>query len=114
MSDLLVWILLLAGAGILVALLAASIKVLREWERGVILRLGRLRPVRGPGLTFIIPVVMLFRVGDVTALIATVAFAIVPAIRYTNHGIRQVPLELIEAGTAAGYSPARPPVVKSL
>jgi len=55
-----------------------------------------------PSFCFIIPVVMLFRVGDVTALIATVAFAIVPAIRYTNHGIRQVPHELIEAGMAAG------------
>ena len=55
-----------------------------------------------PSFCFIIPVVMLFRVGDVTALIATVAFAIVPAIRYTNHGIRQVPHELIEAGTASG------------
>src|SRR5262245_48946905 len=51
-----------------------------------------------PSFCFIIPVVMLFRVGDVTALIATVAFAIVPAIRYTNHGIRQVPHDLIEAG----------------
>jgi glycine betaine/proline transport system permease protein len=55
-----------------------------------------------PSFCFIIPVVMLFRVGDVTALIATVAFAIVPAIRYTNHGIRQVPHELVEAGVAAG------------
>lgn len=55
-----------------------------------------------PSFCFIIPVVMLFRVGDVTALIATVAFAVVPAIRYTNHGIRQVPHELIEAGIAAG------------
>ncbi|HUR42623.1 MAG TPA: ABC transporter permease subunit, partial [Aestuariivirga sp.] len=51
-----------------------------------------------PSFCFIIPVVMLFRVGDVTAMIATVAFAIVPAIRYTNHGIRQVPQQLIEAG----------------
>jgi glycine betaine/proline transport system permease protein len=55
-----------------------------------------------PSFCFIIPVVMLFRVGDVTALIATVAFAIVPAIRYTNHGIRQVPHDLIEAGIASG------------
>lgn len=55
-----------------------------------------------PSFCFIIPVVMLFRVGDVTALIATVAFAIVPAIRYTNHGIRQVPHELIEAGKVSG------------
>ena len=55
-----------------------------------------------PSFCFIIPVVMLFRVGDVTALIATVAFAIVPAIRYTNHGIRQVPHQLIEAGIVSG------------
>ncbi len=55
-----------------------------------------------PSFCFIIPVVMLFRVGDVTAMIATVAFAIVPAIRYTNHGIRQVPHQLIEAGIVSG------------
>jgi glycine betaine/proline transport system permease protein len=48
---------------------------------------------------------MLFRVGDVTALIATVAFAIVPSIRYTNYGIRQVPTELIEAGRVSGCTP---------
>jgi glycine betaine/proline transport system permease protein len=55
-----------------------------------------------PSFCFIIPVVMLFRVGDVTALIATVAFAIVPAVRYTNHGLRQVPQQLIEAGIVSG------------
>jgi glycine betaine/proline transport system permease protein len=55
-----------------------------------------------PSFCFIIPVVMLFRVGDVTAMIATVAFAIVPSIRYTNHGIRQVPGEVIEAGRVSG------------
>jgi glycine betaine/proline transport system permease protein len=55
-----------------------------------------------PSFCFIIPVVMLFRVGDVTAMIATVAFAIVPAIRYTNHGIRQVPPSLIEAAKVSG------------
>lgn len=55
-----------------------------------------------PSFCFIIPVVMLFRVGDVTAMIATVAFAIVPAIRYTNHGLRQVPASLGEAATMAG------------
>ncbi|WP_431310731.1 ABC transporter permease [Labrys miyagiensis] len=55
-----------------------------------------------PSFCFIIPIVMLFRVGDVTALIATVSFAIVPAIRYTNHGLRQVPPTLIEAAKTAG------------
>ncbi|MGV8938672.1 MAG: ABC transporter permease [Allorhizobium sp.] len=55
-----------------------------------------------PSFCFIIPVVMLFRVGDVTAMIATVCFAVVPAIRYTNHGIRQVPPSLIEAALVSG------------
>jgi glycine betaine/proline transport system permease protein len=55
-----------------------------------------------PSFCFIIPVVMLFRVGDVTAMIATISFAIVPAIRYTNHGIRQVAPELIEAAKVSG------------
>ena len=55
-----------------------------------------------PMFCIIIPVVMLFRVGDVTALIATVAFAIVPAVRYTDHGLRQVPFQLVEAGQVAG------------
>lgn len=55
-----------------------------------------------PSFCFIIPVVMLFRVGDVTAMIATVAFAVVPAVRYTNHGLRQVPPGLIEAAVVSG------------
>lgn len=55
-----------------------------------------------PSFCFIIPVVMLFRVGDVTAMIATVSFAIVPAIRYTNHGVRQVPPTLVEAALVSG------------
>jgi regulator of protease activity HflC (stomatin/prohibitin superfamily) len=37
--------------------LASIIKVLREYERGVIFRLGRLIPVKGPGLIILIPVV---------------------------------------------------------
>jgi glycine betaine/proline transport system permease protein len=55
-----------------------------------------------PSFVYLIPVVMLFRVGDVTALIAIVAFAVTPAIRYTIHGIRQVPTHLIEAAVATG------------
>ena len=41
-----------------VAFLVASVKVLREYERGVVFRLGRLiDPPKGPGLFFLIPVV---------------------------------------------------------
>ena len=34
---------------------ATAIKILREWERGVILRLGKFQAVRGPGIIFVIP-----------------------------------------------------------
>ncbi|MDH3414179.1 MAG: ABC transporter permease subunit [Gammaproteobacteria bacterium] len=57
-----------------------------------------------PSFVYLIPVVMLFRVGDFSAMIAIVAYAVVPAIRYTDHGIRQVPAELIEASRAMGCS----------
>jgi regulator of protease activity HflC (stomatin/prohibitin superfamily) len=36
-------------------LVAASIKILREYERGVVFRLGRLIGAKGPGIIFIIP-----------------------------------------------------------
>ena len=55
-----------------------------------------------PSFVYLIPVVMLFRVGDFTAMIAIVLYALAPAVRYTAHGIRNVPPSLIEAGTAAG------------
>jgi glycine betaine/proline transport system permease protein len=45
---------------------------------------------------------MLFQVGDVSALVAIVAYAIVPAIRYTLYGIRQVPVPVLEASTMSG------------
>ncbi len=37
--------------------LSAAIKILKEYERGVVFRLGRLIPVKGPGLVIIIPVI---------------------------------------------------------
>jgi regulator of protease activity HflC (stomatin/prohibitin superfamily) len=40
---------------VVIILLSMSIKVVKEWERGVILRLGRLVGAKGPGLFFLIP-----------------------------------------------------------
>jgi regulator of protease activity HflC (stomatin/prohibitin superfamily) len=40
-----------------VALAAASVRVLREYERGVVFRLGRVTTHRGPGVIFLVPVV---------------------------------------------------------
>ena len=55
-----------------------------------------------PSFVYLMPVVMLFRVGDFAAMLAVIAYALAPAIRYTDHGIRQVPPHLIEAAVAAG------------
>ncbi len=41
---------------VLIALLAASVRILREYERGVVFQLGRFWSVKGPGLIILIPV----------------------------------------------------------
>lgn len=55
-----------------------------------------------PSFVYLMPVVMLFRVGDFTAMIAVVAFAVVASIRYTVLGLQGVDPRLIEAGRAMG------------
>jgi len=52
----LLFVLVLPLGIFLVVLLLASIRVLKEWQRGVVLTLGRFSGVRNPGLNFIIPV----------------------------------------------------------
>jgi glycine betaine/proline transport system permease protein len=60
-----------------------------------------------PSFVYLMPVVMLFRVGDVSALIAIVAYAVVPAIRYTVHGILSVPATVREAAVVSGCTPGQ-------
>lgn len=55
-----------------------------------------------PSFVWLMPIVMLFRVGDFTALLAVVAYAIAPAIRYTVLGLRGVDAGMIEAARAMG------------
>lgn len=55
-----------------------------------------------PSFVYLIPVVMLFRVGDFSAMIAVVLYALAPAVRYAAHGIRAIDTELIEAGKVSG------------
>jgi regulator of protease activity HflC (stomatin/prohibitin superfamily) len=47
----------LAGAFLLALVVSRSIRVASPWDRAVVLRLGRFRGLRGPGLFFIIPVI---------------------------------------------------------
>ena len=66
-----------------------------------------LRPINDtlqtmPLFVILIPFVMIFKIGEFTALLAIMAYAIVPAIRYTEHGLRSVSAEVIEAATCFG------------
>jgi glycine betaine/proline transport system permease protein len=58
-----------------------------------------------PGFVWLLPVVILFSIGVSGALVATVIFALPPAVRLTELGIRQVDSEVVEAGQAFGAGP---------
>ena len=58
-----------------------------------------------PAFVYLVPVVMLFGIGNVPGVIVTIVFALPPLIRLTNLGIRQVRPDLIEASRAYGASP---------
>jgi glycine betaine/proline transport system permease protein len=58
-----------------------------------------------PSFVYLIPAVMLFRLGKVPAVFATTIYAIPPVIRLTNHAIRQVDREMVEAARSFGSSP---------
>lgn len=55
-----------------------------------------------PAFVYLVPVLLLLEPGRVPAIIASFVYALPVGIRLTNLGIRQVPKELVEAGTAFG------------
>ena len=55
-----------------------------------------------PAFVYLIPAAMLFGLGRVPGIIATVIFAMPPAVRLTSLGIRQVNKEIVEAGQSFG------------
>jgi glycine betaine/proline transport system permease protein len=55
-----------------------------------------------PSFVYLIPAVIFFGLGQVAAVAATLIFAIPPAARLTNLGIRQVPEDMVEAAKAFG------------
>lgn len=57
-----------------------------------------------PAFVYLVPVVMLFGVGNVPGVIVTIIFALAPLIRLTTLGLRQVSPFVIEAATAFGAS----------
>ncbi len=55
-----------------------------------------------PSFVYLIPAVIFFGLGNVPGVVATVIFAMPPAIRLTNLGIRQIPKELNEVADSFG------------
>ncbi len=60
-----------------------------------------------PPFVYLVPAVMLFGIGNVPGLIATIIFSMPPIIRLTNLGIRQVGAQYIEAARAFGSTPGQ-------
>lgn len=60
-----------------------------------------------PAFVYLVPVLLLLEPGRVPAIIASFVYALPVGIRLTNLGIRQVPKELVEAGTSFGSTPAQ-------
>ncbi|MCG6885536.1 MAG: ABC transporter permease subunit [Silicimonas sp.] len=60
-----------------------------------------------PLFVFLIPVLMFFQIGEFSAFLAICAYAIVPMIRYTRHGLISTPPDMLEAAIASGATPSQ-------
>ncbi|MBY4839220.1 glycine betaine/L-proline ABC transporter permease ProW [Pantoea sp. DY-5] len=58
-----------------------------------------------PAFVYLVPIVMLFGIGNVPGVVVTIIFALPPIVRLTILGIKQVPADLIEASESFGASP---------
>ncbi len=58
-----------------------------------------------PALAYLVPIIVIFGIGVVPGMIATLIFCLPPGVRFTELGIRQVDQETVEAGQAFGATP---------
>jgi glycine betaine/proline transport system permease protein len=98
----------LCGASVIIAtLIGVPVGVLsatnKRADRIVSIVIDTLQTL--PSFVYLIPVVMLFRVGDFSALIAVVLYSLAPAVRYAAHGVKSIDPQLIEAGIVSGCKP---------
>lgn len=60
-----------------------------------------------PSFVYLVPAIMFFSLGNVPAVMATIIYAVPPAIRLTSLGIRQVSPETVEAARSFGATPTQ-------
>jgi len=97
LSIMIVAVVLSVCIGIPIGILMASF----NWLRSIMLPVLDVMQTM-PSFVYLIPVVMLFNLGKIAAIIATVIYAVPPVIRLTDLGIRLVDSEVLEASRAFG------------
>lgn len=95
----------LCGLAVLISFLVGSVLGILAAHNDLVSRI--MRPINDtlqtiPLFVLLIPIVMIFKVGEFTALLAICLYAVVPAARYAEHALRQLPIEVIEAATSMG------------
>ena len=95
----------LCGAAVLTSFVAGGL--IGCWAAHSERLSGFVRPIGDtlqtmPLFVLLIPVLMFFQIGEFTAWLAIIMYAVVPAIRYTEHGLRHVPAEIVEAAASMG------------
>lgn len=86
--------------GIPLGILSARSRRFESWLRPI---LDAMQTT--PSFVYLVPVVMLFGIGNVPGVIVTIVFGLPPLIRLTSLGIRQVPEDVVEGALAFGASP---------
>ncbi len=97
LSLMIVAVAISVGIGIPLGILMASFK----WLRSIMLPVLDVMQTM-PSFVYLIPVVMLFNLGKIAAIFATIIYAVPPVIRLTDLGIRLVDSEVLEASRAFG------------
>lgn len=98
----------LCGIAVLISFLAGSAMGIWAAHNNAVSRL--LRPINDtlqtmPLFVLLIPILMIFKVGEFTALLAICLYAGVPAQRYAETALRGLPQDVVEAATSMGCTP---------
>jgi len=104
MLQTLTLMLISSGVALVIGLPVGILTAKSPWVRAVTLPTLDVMQTM-PSFVYLIPALMLFGLGKVPAILATVIYALPPMIRLTALGIDQVDAEIKEAATAFGVTP---------
>jgi glycine betaine/proline transport system permease protein len=97
LSQVIVAVAITTVVAIPLGVLAARNDRFERWSRGVLDAMQTM-----PAFVYLVPVLLLLEPGRVPAIIASFIYALPVGVRLTNLGIREVPLDMVEAGRSFG------------